>query len=83
MIEIDCKKEKNGVIISVYDNGYGMSEETIAKCRNSFESDEFKNENIGLTNIYRRIKLIYGEKADLVIESRKNEYTKISIVVKD
>ncbi len=83
MIEIDCKKEKNGVTISVYDNGYGMSEETIAKCRNSFESDEFKNENIGLTNIYRRLKLIYGEKVDLVIESKKNEYTKISIVVKD
>lgn len=80
-IIISCENERDKVVISVTDNGCGMTAEAIESCRKSFVTDEFKHKNIGLANIYRRIKLIYGDNSDLLIESKENEFTKVSIVI--
>ena len=80
-ISVDCVDSERYVVISVTDNGFGMSEEIIEKCYKSFRSDEFNSRNIGLANVYRRLKLVYGDEADLQIESRKDEFTKVSVII--
>ena len=37
--------------------------------------------SIGLSNIYRRMKLAFGEQADILIRSKENHYTVIEVIV--
>lgn len=41
----------------------------------------FTHYSIGLSNIYRRMKLAFGEQADISIRSRKDHYTVIEVTV--
>lgn len=58
-------------VISVEDDGPGISQERMEQIQQSFraEWEEQEGENIGLKNLYTRLRLLYGEAADLVIRS--------------
>ncbi|WP_169823682.1 sensor histidine kinase [Anaerobium acetethylicum] len=60
-IHVETDEEKEYLTIRISDNGAGYSEELLQ------QSWEQKNEDghIGLTNVYRRLKLIYDDKADI------------------
>lgn len=59
MIWIRAVKTGEDVIISVSDNGIGMSEEQIAQM-NGFMSDFQENSGYGIKNVNRRIELLFG-----------------------
>ena len=61
--------EKDGkLIVSIKDNGRGISNDKLEEFRRKLESDEFfSGENMGLPNLQRRIKLICGEEYGLSI----------------
>ncbi len=66
----------------VSDNGQGIMPERLQEIRGWFgnKNMEFEdNENIGLRNLNGRIKLLYGEKAHLAIESTQNVGTTASM----
>lgn len=81
IISVRSFVENDFVNIIVEDNGLGMDYKTLEKITKSFESDKFADKNIGICNVYSRLKLIYGDNADLQIYSEENKFTKILILI--
>lgn len=70
-----------GIVINIEDNGKGMTKEEIDNIILSFQNDDFDKKNIGIKNVDRRLKLIYGKSAGLKIESELGKYTKVSMII--
>lgn len=68
------------IILSVTDNGYGISEERLSEIYKSL-SDDSIHQGVGIKNVYQRIKIYYGKEADLKINSVEDEGTTISIYI--
>jgi len=72
--------ENNVVNISISDNGVGMNEEQLLSLNLSLENNcarDNSNKNIGLVNINRRIKLVYGDEYGIRVESSLNKGTTV------
>lgn len=68
---------ENGQIrIEVFDDGVGMSEETIYRVLNRPVNDQ-KSNDFGIHSVDSRLKLLYGDEYGLRIESREEEYTRV------
>jgi len=71
--------------IEITDNGAGMDEERLNTVRagilseNVTEAQGKGGNGIGLRNVNERIRLIYGEQFGIDIDSRKDEYTKVTM----
>lgn len=64
-------KDKNILELIVYDNGIGMTEEEVHDLNEYIQGNNQKYKSIGLRNVNRRIKLQYGEKYGVFVESQK------------
>lgn len=71
-VNIIAKKENNGCLITIEDNGVGIDQKIIDNL------DDRIDKNIGLKNVHNRIKLIYGK--GLVVEKLETG-TKISFYI--
>lgn len=76
------------LVIKIEDNGTGVDKEYLEKIReNIVEGKQLENtissnsSFIGLRNIYKRLQLIYGEEAELLIDSKIEEGTVVSIKI--
>lgn len=79
-IQIRIREEEDGIGILVEDTGVGMTEEILESVRENLEK-EYSHANIGLGNIYRRIRLAYpGSTMD--IRSREQQGTTIEIIIR-
>lgn len=76
-IIVTATKIQNLIRIEVKDNGPGMSEDVIEKLRN--KELETKGFGIGLNNIDKRIKIIFGERYGLSFPSKPDEGTTVVI----
>ncbi|UOQ49866.1 histidine kinase [Gracilibacillus caseinilyticus] len=86
-VEIDAFLQEDGYVeILIQDNGVGMNTATLEKLRNKISDmtlDELKRKDtqsfngIGLQNVYQRMKLIYGDAFDMVIDSLEGDGTVI------
>ena len=79
-IEIIGKQNENYIILEIKDDGYGITNEKLDQIYKSFHDDSI-HEGVGLKNVYQRVKIYYGEEADLKIESLFDEGTIISIYI--
>ncbi len=77
LIEIIGRKEKETYQISVQDNGAGMNR---IELENVLSGDTAEGKGVGLKNVRRRLKKLYG--TDLWISSRKGSGTTIIITIK-
>ena len=74
-----CKKENNVIYISVIDDGATLSAEEVIKLNGKIDMyDEFdttseSSHGIALTNIQKRLKFMYGEKASLKLSVDGNQ----------
>lgn len=75
--EIKCRQENGFLVFNIDDNGYGISEKILAKLNNL---DEYTG-SYGIKNVYMRLKLEYGDKSEIKIDSVKNEYTHVTIKI--
>jgi len=66
--------------LEVIDNGYGILPEKVKEIYDSFNDKNIHN-GVGLKNVYERIRIYYGEKADIKIESELDVGTKITIII--
>lgn len=86
LIKISAYEDDGEFIVSVFDNGAGMTKERAERLRNTlalpspqlFEIDK-GGKHIGLSNVNLRLKLQYGEKAGITFETEENEGTEILI----
>lgn len=74
-IHVNTDEEKEYLFLRISDNGEGYSEELLHLDWNE------KNEegHIGLTNVYRRLKLIYDEKADIWLSNENGAVAVIRV----
>lgn len=66
-IRTECRADM--LIISVEDNGKGIDSQNLQLLRESLEKDSIYKEHIGLYNSHRVIKLLYGNRYGLEINS--------------
>lgn len=75
-------KDNEILLIHIFDNGLGMTEEELNSLTHSIEvRKKGTAANIGLYNINQRIKLFYGEAYGMEIKSRPNEGTLVSLTL--
>ena len=79
-IEIIGTQNESYIILKIKDNGYGISEDKLEQIYKSFHDDSI-HQGVGLKNVYQRIKIYYGEEADIKIDSLFDEGTIISIYI--
>ena len=83
MIAILGKFKDDKIVFTIRDNGVGMSDEIINKINNysmeTFIDDKENNNSIGLINIQKRIRLIYGQDYGMVIKKLNNGGTEVKI----
>ncbi len=84
-IVLSVQMDGGRILIRVRDDGIGIEEEELREIRNSFRSQTLNdaNQSIGLANLYNRLTLLYGQEADMTIESRTGEgsYTEVKLVL--
>ena len=76
-ISVGVREEKERIVITVSDNGPGMTEEELEAVR-SFTAEP-KGHGIGLKNIYERLKMAFDQEADFKIESASGNGTTVTI----
>ncbi|MBO1512789.1 sensor histidine kinase [Metabacillus bambusae] len=73
---IKGKKENDQLVITIHDNGKGISEHRLSEIYQSFDKDKQKIDtngtNIGLRNVYFRLKLYFNESANFHIQNHKD-----------
>jgi len=79
-IAIAARQRDGFLVLSVTNTGYGISDEKIALLCKAMRGTAEKS-SVGLRNVYQRLKLYYGESADILVESRPDESTTISLLV--
>lgn len=75
---LSIQREDKEICVSVSDNGQGMNEERLEHIRSMLLEKKPPERGIGLYNLNKRLTLIYGNDAQLHIESRENEGTSIT-----
>ncbi len=81
LLKINIEPRQDRLMIQIWDNGKGMSEELV-KMINSriYPASEDKN-CIGMENAITRIQMYYGEMASVYVESSIEEYTSVWIYI--
>ena len=72
------RREKDGLIIEVEDNGRGMPPELLDILN---QKDYHRENHFGIENARKRLRLYYGEAAALHFESSLNKYTKVTLFI--
>lgn len=78
---ITLDKEQGYLRICVYDNGAGIKTERLEQLRHCLETGKSITKSFGITNIHQRLKLLYGEKYHMEIDSTEGEYTQFVLFV--
>ncbi|WP_019415202.1 sensor histidine kinase [Paenisporosarcina sp. TG20] len=80
LIKISIQKKDALTIVSIEDNGQGISQERIELLGvQRLVSDS--GTGIGLYNVNRRLTIMFGVKSALLFESKQNEGTKVSFIL--
>lgn len=82
IIDISVSQKDDLVVITVSDNGCGMTEEKIRSIYEKFGSPnlDLTGKGIGICNVYKRLVLCYGDKADIKIESVPGRGSRFTII---
>lgn len=80
-VDIKCFLKEDMLFIEIEDNGEGIDEERLAEIKKCLDANDNETQHIGLHNVHRRIKLMYGDSYGLEIYSSKLKGTKIVITL--
>jgi two-component system sensor histidine kinase YesM len=82
-VEITIQETGGDLQVTVSDNGIGMSEQTLEGLREALAAPSVEptqsEKSVGLVNIARRVKLIYGEAYGLTLSSIQGEGTTVTL----
>lgn len=78
-IQVSICSRRENVIITIRDDGLGMSAEKLKKLRRKLNSYSEKGKHIGVSNVHQRVKLRYGDGYGVEIDSVEGSYTKVQI----
>lgn len=78
-ITVTGRKEDGCVVLTVEDNGLGMSREEAALLLTDSNRVHKKGSGVGLVNVDNRIKILFGREYGLHVDSEPDEGTRVSI----
>ncbi|MFJ5624649.1 sensor histidine kinase [Peribacillus loiseleuriae] len=90
LIEIRAKYHNHTLMIVIEDNGIGMENEQLTKLKENLNKTDLSSHkeselngfsSIGLSNVYERMKLTFGENFIMQVQSELNKGTKVSMVI--
>jgi len=79
-ILITAREEGENIIITIMDNGVGMSEEQVEKINDLFKKGKSQGSGYGMFNVDQRIKLSYGSEYGLHVKSKIGYGTVVTII---
>lgn len=74
-VRVMANESEKKLKISVWDNGTGIEKERLEQIRQSLATGKSLTKSFGILNINQRLKLMYGEKYHMTIDSVEGEYT--------
>lgn len=80
-IVVEGKRVDGNIILSVKDNGVGMSKEEVSLLLKDSNRVKKHGSGVGLVNVNNRIRIFFGEEYGLIVESEPDEGTKVSILI--
>ncbi|MFD0960510.1 cache domain-containing sensor histidine kinase [Paenibacillus chungangensis] len=84
-LAISCRKDASGgLVITVRDDGVGMDEAVLKRIRLKLSDHEQELEvkdHIGLVNVDKRLRFLYGADGALVIDSMRDEGTVVTMTI--
>lgn len=81
LIEIRTYRRKNQCEVCISDNGQGMDREELGQVIKRMKEKNNDGKRIGLSNVYMRLRALFGNEADLQIESTLGEGTTVSVLL--
>ncbi len=78
-IKVKGRLKEGNVILSVEDNGLGMSEEEVSLVLTDSNRIRKRGSGVGLVNVNNRIQLVFGREYGLIVESEPDVGTTVSI----
>ena len=79
ILEVLGYRDGGDIIFKVIDNGSGISEDVLRDLVEYMENGNTRFSSIGLKNVHRRIKLLYGDGYGVIITSQVNVGTMVSV----
>lgn len=79
LITIRVKSMQKDILITIEDNGIGMPAEVADNLLTDKNREHAKGSGVGLINVDNRIKIMFGEKYGLKIDSEPDEGTRVYI----
>ncbi|MGX1195174.1 cache domain-containing sensor histidine kinase [Metabacillus sp. SLBN-84] len=74
-IELKCFRDDDELVMKISDNGIGVTPKRLNEIHEHFRADALNKKgpgtNIGLKNVYSRLKLYYDHKAKLFLENKE------------
>ena len=79
------REKEEYLFLYIEDNGYGMGKEEIQQKNRELKEnlpDQGEKKSIGITNVNRRIKAVYGEQCGISMEKREKRGLQVIITIK-
>ncbi len=80
-LHMDMKQEQNFVKIEIKDNGRGIPSEIVQEMNAGIFRQTDDRNHIGMENAITRIRMYYGERAKVVVESQIGQGTSVQICI--
>lgn len=74
-LNIDISKKDDSLVVSIIDNGVGMSEDKQKVLLS------LKSEGIGISNVVKRIRGLYKERSEIIVKSKEGVGTSFTIKI--
>lgn len=75
IIETKYDEENDCCLIAVCDTGRGISKERLEQIRESLKNESSLTKSFGLLNVYQRMKLVYGDRFSMHVDSEEGRFT--------
>lgn len=81
VISISAHREGDDILFVIQDNGPGLTDKQLEDLNLQIENYTSREKNIGLANVNKRLKLIYGSKYGVRIQSRPGEGLTVQLAI--
>lgn len=82
LLTISGRREQNNILLIVQDDGIGMEAEAVTALNAKLEAEDYSHSShIGLANVNKRIKIIFGKDYGIHVQSQPNKGTSVYITI--
>jgi two-component system sensor histidine kinase YesM len=79
VININIKFNEDELFCKIIDNGIGIEKEKLQQIQEALKKGKLINGSYGIVNIYKRLKLYFGEEVKFTINSKLNKGTEVEL----